>query len=91
MAHLCVKRLWGELRLVVGFPEPGIVVGVLLGAHSDERNVYEELYALLGVEPPKDGYALRDKPSCCDEHGEPPGLDPQTRAMVDVLVPELRG
>ncbi|WP_217923647.1 hypothetical protein [Miltoncostaea oceani] len=84
-----MKRLRGQLRLVVGFPAPGIVVGLLLGAHSQEQNVYEELYALLGVQPPKDGYAQRDKPDCCDRQDDPPRLDPETRAIVDALVPEL--
>ena len=71
--HLCVAHLIGTMRVIVAFESAEVAYVVLVGNHDDSRpplDVYRQLYALAGHEPPDQ--AGRDKPPCCDtETGEP--------------------
>ena len=70
--RLCVKHLRGALRAVVAFESPRRACVLLVGPHDIDprRDVYAEMYALLGVEPPDGGG--RTKPPCCGQNGVPP-------------------
>jgi hypothetical protein len=73
LSRLCVKHLRGTLRVVVGFESPGRACILLVAPHDNtdpNRDVYAELYELLGTTPP-DGVG-RNKPPCCGEDGAPP-------------------
>ena len=72
LSRLCVKHLRGALRVVVAFESPRRACILLIGPHDTDpgRDVYAELYALLGTALP-DG-AGRSKPPCCGEDGTPP-------------------
>jgi hypothetical protein len=82
--HLCVKHLAGNLRVVVGFEEPGRAWVLLIGVH--DRNdagvdVYTELYRLAGLDDVPEGE--RTKPSCCDADGVAPFMEPEVTELVD--------
>src|SRR5262249_31642396 len=70
--RICIKHLYGSLRVAVSFDTLDHVWVLLIAPH-DERNpatdICAMLYALVGVETP---VGERTKPSCCDETGAPP-------------------
>jgi len=73
ISRMCVKHLRGALRVVVAFESPRRACIVLVGPHDDgdpNRNVYAELYQVLGAAPPEG--SDRRKPPCCREDGQPP-------------------
>ena len=73
ISRMCVKHLRGTIRVVVAFESPRRVCILLVGPHDDSdpnRDVYAELYELLGAAPLEG--SLRSKPSCCGEDGQPP-------------------
>lgn len=76
------------MRVVVAFESAVVAYVVLVGNHDSKRpplDVYQQLYALAGHEPPDQ--AGRDKPPCCDtETGEPP-VD---SALLDELLTRMR-
>jgi hypothetical protein len=86
--HLCVVHLTGSMRVVVAFDSATVAYIVLVGKHDSRRpplDVYQQLYALAGHEPPDE--AGRDKPPCCDTGtGEPP-IEP---ALLDDLLTRMR-
>jgi hypothetical protein len=88
LSHLCVVHLTGAMRVIVAFQSAEVAYVVLIGSHDDSRpplDVYRQLYALAGNEPPDQ--AGRDKPPCCDtQTGEPP-VD---AALLDNLLARMR-
>jgi hypothetical protein len=75
ISRMCVKHLRGAIRIVVAFESPRRACILLVGPHNDgdpNRDVYSELYALLGAAPPE--ASGRSKPPCCGEDGRPPRL-----------------
>jgi hypothetical protein len=86
--HLCVAHLIGTMRVIVAFESAEVAYVVLVGNHHDSRpplEVYRQLYALAGHEPPDQ--ARRDKPPCCDtETGEPPA----DSGWLDELLARMR-
>ena len=87
--RICVKHLRDNLRAVVAFEKPERIWILLVGPHDDKdpnRDVYTELYAILGVEPPNAG--RRAKPSCCGEDGQPPaGLGDD---LADIIIRSVK-
>jgi hypothetical protein len=81
-------HLSGSMRVVVAFESAAVAYVVLVGNHDSKRpplDVYQQLYALTGHEPPDQ--AGRDKPPCCDTRtGEPP-VD---SAFLDELLTRMR-
>lgn len=88
LERLCVRRLRGDLRLLLAFPEPDLAVGILIGRHNAAEDPYSDLCALLGVDrsPPPTGYAERNRPSCCDDDAQPPLLDEQGWALIESAI-----
>ena len=86
--HLCVAHLIGTMRVIVAFESAEVAYVVLVGNHDDSRpplDVYRQLYALAGHEPPDQ--AGRDKPPCCDtKTGEPPA----DSGWLDELLARMR-
>lgn len=87
--RICVKHLRDNLRAVVAFEKPERIWILLVGPHDDKdpnRDVYTELYAILGTEPPNaEG---RAKPSCCGEDGQPPaGLGDD---LADIIIRSVK-
>lgn len=79
----------GQFRAVVAFEKPERIWILLVGPHDDKdpnRDVYTELYAILGTEPPNaEG---RAKPSCCGEDGQPPaGLGDD---LADIIIRSVK-
>jgi len=73
LSRICVKHLRDTLRVVVAFETPRRACILLVGTHDDtdpNRDVYAELYGLLGVGPPDT--TGRAKPPCCGDDDEPP-------------------
>ena len=82
--RLCVKHLTGNLRVVVGFEEPGRAWVLLVGLHDQADpgvDVYTELYRLAGLEDVPEGE--RTKPSCCDSSGVAPFNAAEVTQLVD--------
>ena len=82
--HICVKHLWGNLRVAVGFESPQQALILLVAPHDDEDaavNIYDELYRMLGAEPEAD--EGRSKPPCCDEVEQ---LPPVLGSVVDNIL-----
>lgn len=86
--HLCVVHLAGTMRVIVAFESAEIAYVVLIGDHDRKQpplDVYQQLYALSGHEPPDQ--AGRSKPPCCDsETGQPP-VD---ATQLDALLARMR-
>lgn len=73
ISRMCVKHLRGAIRVVVAFESSRRACILLVGPHDDadpNRDVYAELYNLLGAAPAE--ASGRSKPPCCGEDGEPP-------------------
>jgi hypothetical protein len=71
--RICVKHLRDTLRAVVAFQESRRACVLLIGHHDDadpNRDVYAELYALLGAEAPD--AAGRGKPRAATKMARPP-------------------
>ena len=88
LSRLCVKHLRAALRIVVAFESPQRACILLVGPHDAADpglDVYAELYELLGTAPPEG--ASRTKPPCCDEGGQPSGLDDD---LADLIVSAAR-
>jgi hypothetical protein len=87
--RMCVKHLRGTIRVVVAFESLRRVFIVLVGPHDDtdpNRDVYAELYELLGAVPLED--SGRRKPPCCGEDGQsPPGLGDD---LADLIIRTAR-
>jgi hypothetical protein len=67
---VCCRHLYGNDRLVVGWPAADHAVVLLVGPHSTKADdVYDQLLEAAGVDAPNDE---RTKPPCCDEDGAPP-------------------
>ncbi|MCU0269101.1 MAG: hypothetical protein MUF83_10680 [Acidimicrobiales bacterium] len=65
--HLCSRHV-GTLRIVVAFPEDGVVAVVKIAPHDPSCDPYAEIAADLGIAV---STARRTKPPCCDESGLP--------------------
>lgn len=88
LPRVCVKHLWGRDRAVVTFLDEDSALVLLVGQHvvdDPDRNVYDLLYRLVGVEPPGD--AKRTKPLCCGEDGSPSRFD---EGLIEDLVDRAR-
>lgn len=76
LEHLRVKHVRGQIRAVVAFETRTTAWVLLIGPHDDAdpgRNVYSQLYELVGHDPLPD--AGRRKPPCCDPDDQVPQLD----------------
>jgi hypothetical protein len=83
--HFCVKHLTGTLRVIVAFETTERAWVLIVGPHTDDRpsiDVYAELYALVGIEPPDS--QGRSKPPCCEapQQSLPPAIGD---ALTDIL------
>ena len=65
--HLCSRHV-GSLRIVVAFPEDGVVAVVKIASHDPATDPYLEIANDLGIAV---STAERTKPPCCDETGLP--------------------
>jgi hypothetical protein len=65
--HLCSLHV-GTLRMVVAFPEDGVVAVVKIASHDPASDPYVEIANDLGIAV---STAERTKPPCCDETGLP--------------------
>lgn len=86
--HLCVAHLAGAMRVIVAFESADIAYIVLVGDHDSRRpplDVYQQLYALAGHEPPDQ--AGRNKPPCCDTQS---GQPPVSATLIDDLLARMR-
>ena len=90
--RLCVKHLRGNDRAIVAFTADRTAWIVLVGPHnasSPERNVYDQLYELVGHRPPDE--TKRRKPSCCDEDGgAPPTHEDEVIALSERAIKAAR-
>lgn len=69
--------------MLTGWPRPDHAIILLLGPHDrSATDVYDLLLAALDVEMSMDD---RDKPSCCDELGEPSADQAAAEAMADAI------
>jgi hypothetical protein len=87
LPRICVKHLRGRDRVVVTFLDEDSPLVLLVGQHcaaDPDRDIYNLLYRLAGVEPPDE--EKRTKPACCGD-GNPPVLD---EALIDDLVDRAR-
>jgi hypothetical protein len=56
---------------------------VLVGPHSSKPgDVYDLLLGALGADVPADE---REKPSCCDDEGQPPADEEAAQAIADAV------
>ncbi|PWJ55100.1 hypothetical protein SAMN06264364_10421 [Quadrisphaera granulorum] len=87
LAGLCCSHLRGRWRVIAAFPEATLVVVVAVGEHRDGKpdDVYDSLYAAMGIEEPP---GRRDKPSCCEPDGSDPAVSGE---LVDAVSRRVRG
>jgi mRNA-degrading endonuclease RelE of RelBE toxin-antitoxin system len=65
--HLCSLHV-AALRIIVAFPEHGVVAVVKIAPHDPASDPYAEIADDLGISV---STARRTKPPCCDETGVP--------------------
>jgi hypothetical protein len=87
MDHVCARHLYGDDRMLTVWAAPDHAVVVAIGRHDrSTEDVYSLLLDALGLDVADDE---REKPSCCDDAGQPPA-DPDVAADVANAIQRLR-
>lgn len=71
--QLCEVYLSDQWRMIVAFPAADEVCVICVGEHKDGHrdNIYDQVYRLLGIDPPTG----RARVACCKKAAEAP-IDP---------------
>lgn len=88
--RLCCVHLEREMRVVVAFESDTVAEIVLVAPHNEsdpERNVYNLLYDLAGLDAPPT--RKRTKPPCCGDGGLPPTVDAELLGDLERRAREL--
>jgi hypothetical protein len=81
--HVCSRHLYGNDRLLTAWPSLDHAVILVVGPHErTAKDVYGLLLTALGIETPE---AEREKPSCCDEMGNPPADSQTAESLADAI------